>query len=215
MKLRFPIVSMAVAITAGLIVLYSYFFPDVLGLDIKATLLGWAISLSAVALLLGVVNLLSVHARKMADDNPGSGPVYSLVLVLGFIGAFILALVFGPGHTWSAWIFNYVQLPIEASLMAILAVSLAYAAARLLRRRMNAFSIIFALTVFIVLLGASPLANANFPIISSLLRSTRDWLTEVWTTAGARGILIGVALGTIATGLRILMGADRPYSNNG
>jgi len=29
--------------------------------------------------------------------------------------------------------------------------------------------------------------------------------------AGIRGILMGVALGSIATGLRILMGADRPY----
>jgi hypothetical protein len=29
--------------------------------------------------------------------------------------------------------------------------------------------------------------------------------------AGARGILLGVALGTVATGLRILIGADRPY----
>ena len=30
-------------------------------------------------------------------------------------------------------------------------------------------------------------------------------------SGGARGILIGVALGTLTTGLRILFGADRPY----
>jgi hypothetical protein len=30
--------------------------------------------------------------------------------------------------------------------------------------------------------------------------------------AGARGILLGVALGTVATGLRVLLGIDRPYS---
>jgi hypothetical protein len=30
--------------------------------------------------------------------------------------------------------------------------------------------------------------------------------------AGARGILLGVALGSLTTGLRILIGADRPYS---
>jgi len=28
-----------------------------------------------------------------------------------------------------------------------------------------------------------------------------------------RGILIGIAIGTIATGLRILTGAERPYEN--
>jgi hypothetical protein len=30
--------------------------------------------------------------------------------------------------------------------------------------------------------------------------------------AGARGILLGIALGSVTTGLRILLGADRPYS---
>ena len=36
--------------------------------------------------------------------------------------------------------------------------------------------------------------------------------TRTDTTAGARGILLGVALGTIATGLRLIAGMDRPYS---
>jgi hypothetical protein len=30
-----------------------------------------------------------------------------------------------------------------------------------------------------------------------------------------RGIIIGVALGTIATGVRVLAGFDRPYSGEG
>ena len=30
--------------------------------------------------------------------------------------------------------------------------------------------------------------------------------------AGTRGIILGVALGTVVTGLRLLMGIDRPYS---
>ena len=36
---------------------------------------------------------------------------------------------------------------------------------------------------------------------------------EVPTLAGARGIMLGVALGTIAVGLRVLLGADRPYTD--
>jgi hypothetical protein len=31
--------------------------------------------------------------------------------------------------------------------------------------------------------------------------------------AGGRGIVIGLALGTIAAGLRVLLGVDRPYSS--
>jgi len=39
----------------------------------------------------------------------------------------------------------------------------------------------------------------------------RSWLAQVPAIAGARGLLLGVALGTVATGIRILIGVDRPY----
>jgi hypothetical protein len=39
----------------------------------------------------------------------------------------------------------------------------------------------------------------------------KDWVLDVPALAGARGILLGVALGTAATGLRVLLGLDRPY----
>jgi hypothetical protein len=39
------------------------------------------------------------------------------------------------------------------------------------------------------------------------LNEFRSWIAQ----SGARGVLLGVALGTIATGLRILTGTDRPY----
>jgi hypothetical protein len=48
----------------------------------------------------------------------------------------------------------------------------------------------------------------EIPFISD---EVADLLTEVFASAGARGLLIGVGLGTVATGLRILMGADRPF----
>jgi hypothetical protein len=44
-----------------------------------------------------------------------------------------------------------------------------------------------------------------------LVGNLRTWIVQVPSVGGARGILLGVALGTIATGLRILMGSDRPY----
>jgi hypothetical protein len=36
-------------------------------------------------------------------------------------------------------------------------------------------------------------------------------VTNYISLGALRGLLIGVALGTITTGLRILIGADRPY----
>jgi len=42
----------------------------------------------------------------------------------------------------------------------------------------------------------------------------RPFIAQVMAGAGARGILLGMALGTLTTGLRILFGADRPYGGN-
>ena len=93
--------------------------------------------------------------------------------------------------------------------MALLAVTLIYASIRLLRRRLNLFSVVFLVTALFILIGSAPLPLlGNVPILSDLIRPL---ITQVFATAGVRGILLGVALGTLTTGLRILLGADRPY----
>ena len=45
------------------------------------------------------------------------------------------------------------------------------------------------------------------------LPAIKDWVFDVPMLAGMRGILLGVALGTLATGLRVLLGVDRPYAD--
>jgi hypothetical protein len=45
-----------------------------------------------------------------------------------------------------------------------------------------------------------------------------DWIilqfVNMFSSGGARGLLIGVALGTLLTSLRVLFGIDRPYGGN-
>ena len=117
--------------------------------------------------------------------------------------------------SWSLWILNNIQIPIEASLVALLAILLIYTAARMFRYRVTAMTIVFIVVVVIILLGTAPLYGSNkvteLKGVSSFLNSLASWISQTWATAGARGILLGVALGTIATGLRIILGADRPY----
>ena len=124
--------------------------------------------------------------------------LFFLIIVVGF---------FGPISPISIWIFNYVQVPIESSLMALLVVVLALGAARLLGRHLNLFSVLFLFSVLIILVGSISYLGFNIPGLSEFT----TWLRQVPATAGARGILLGVALGAVATGLRILSGADRPY----
>jgi hypothetical protein len=197
--------STAVAIGVGILVLLGYFVPGIFG-DVRNILVFWAVGVAAFALLVGVVNLLSVHWRKIQSNKPEA--VYSVILIISFILTLAVVGWDSPTGPWSMWIFNNFQIPAESSLMAILAVVLALASARLLRRRTDSFSVIFLVTALVVLLGTAPIYLIGvIPGLSSI----RNFIAQVLSVAGARGILLGVALGSIATGLRILMGTDRPY----
>jgi len=200
-----PIANAVIATIAGILVLLGYFFPTIFS-GIQSTLVGWAIILAAFGLLLGIFNLALVHWKKITGKAPGN--VYSLVLLVSLFLTIILVAISGPTGGLSLWIFNAFQVPVEVSLLALLAIILIYAAARLLARRPRWNTILFLATVLLVLLGSAPLL---FIGEIAPLQAVREWLTQVPGMAGARGLLIGVALGTVATGLRILMGVDRPY----
>jgi hypothetical protein len=136
---------------------------------------------------------------------------YSLILVAALVLTFLLGLVLGPEDPRVSFLFNTFQLPVETSLMALLAVTLAVAGIRLLRRHLNLLSIIFLATGLVVLIGTAPLPFLGMIPFSDSLRSL---IAQVFAAGGARGILLGVALGTLTTGLRILFGADRPYGGD-
>jgi hypothetical protein len=207
--------SWVIALLAGSIVLAGYFLRKmvpVLG-EVQALVLQWAVILAAIALLVGVLNLLSVHWRKVKAGNSAS--FYSGVLIISLLATIGVTAWDGPTGSWSLWILNNIQIPIEASLVALLAIVLAYTAARMFRYRLNTMTILFIIVVVIILLGTTPLYGTAkvtaLKDLSSLFKQLASWITQTWATAGARGILLGVALGTIAAGLRILLGVDRPY----
>lgn len=212
MKLR-GVLTTAIAIASGLLVLAGYFFAQgsnggvLLLADFRLTLLNWAIILSGFAILIGIMNLLSVHFTKIREKKKGA--FYSLLLIVVMLGTFVFGLI-QPDR--AVIIFSTIQLPVEASLMALLAITLTYASIRLLRRRSNLLSVIFLVTALLILLGTAPFPFVgDFPILSSWMRPL---IAQVLAASGARGILLGVALGTLTTGLRILLGGDRPYEGN-
>ena len=202
------LVFTAIAIAVGLVVLIGYFLQLDLLVNLRVVLLEWATLLVAVALLVGVVNLASVHWRRSISDHPNR--VNSIVLIVALAITLGVAGILGPTSPLSLWIFNYIQIPIEGSLMAILAVVLIYAGVRLLRRKPNLLSIVFIATAVVILLMSGPLFGIDIPGLAEL----RIWIGKVPAVAGARGILLGISLGIVAAGLRILIGADRPYGGN-
>ena len=198
----------AIAIGVGIVVLLGYFLQIDLLVNVRIIFLEWATILVGVALLVGVVNLFIVHWRKATSDQ--SKRVNSIALLGGLTLTLLVVGWFGPTDPVSLWIFNYIQIPIEASLMALISIVLIYAGIRLLRRKPNLLTIVFIATAVVILLMSGPLFGIDIPGMAAL----RIWIGKVPAVAGARGILLGISLGIVAAGLRILMGADRPYGEN-
>jgi hypothetical protein len=199
-------VSTAIAILVGILILLGYFISVEPLLSLREILLQWGVILAGFALLAGVINLFQVHWSRVRTGQSGS--FYSAVLILSLVLTLALAGYYAPTSAVAGWIFSNIQVPVESSLLALLTIVLIYAGVRLLRRRLNALSIIFLLTALVVLLGTAPLLIVGeVPVLTSI----RNIIVQIPAVAGARGLLLGIALGAIATGLRVLMGTDRPY----
>jgi len=195
-----------IAIAAGLLVLFGYFLPTGSLAGLRITIVQWAVILAGAAVFVGVLNLFSVHIKKIRKKEKGNS--YSLLLIISLLITLVIGMVQGPNAPIMTNIFNAVIIPVETSLMAVMAVTLIYAGIRLLRHHNDLMAIIFLSTALIVMLGAAPLPFFKIPLVGEFIR---PMIVNIFATSGARGILLGVALGTLLTGLRILIGADRPY----
>jgi hypothetical protein len=201
-----PVISAVIAISAGVIVLLGY-FVSAAGLDgFRFILLEWSVLLAGVAVLVGIGNMFSVHLQKIRERKRGY--IYSLVLLV-FMLITLLVGVTPDLAPFQTVLLNGIMVPVEISLMAVLAITLIYASVRMLRWRADLKTFLFLATALLILLGTGPWPLVGqLPFVGDVLRPL---ISQVLASGGARGILIGVALGTLTTGLRILFGVDRPY----
>jgi cytochrome bd-type quinol oxidase subunit 2 len=202
-------VSTAIAIAVAVILLLGSFLPIPMLQDVlQPYLLGCAVIVGGVATLIGIYNLLSVHMNKLR--TPKEGNLYSLFLILAFIVTLGAGLWFGPADTRFQRVVTHIQVPVETSLLAVLAISLTYTSLRLLKQRHDIMAWVFVISTFVFLIatgGYLTLLMGDVPALHGLINFINNL-----PLAGARGILLGVGLGSLTTGLRIVFGADRPYS---
>lgn len=196
------LVSAVVATSIGLITLIG--ITTGYGEIITAFFLQSVVVTAAIGLLIGILNLFSVHLGRLSRLEHGSP--YSLILIISAVAVMVLhVLNFRTKDTEqrvSYLIFETLQVTLESALAGLMFFFLLYAAYKLAQRRLTLSNGLFMVALLLALIGWLPLG---------LISDVRTWLLEVPATGGARGLLIGVALGTLVAGIRVLIGQDQAY----
>ncbi|MFM8785696.1 MAG: hypothetical protein ACKOFI_11260 [Phycisphaerales bacterium] len=225
-------VAVLIASLAGITMVLSKFLVPLGEAEVKVA--DWFNVLAAIAFVLGGANLLKMNLLSISARGPGWG--YSAVTLAAFLttlGVGVLKVGVPPAAAFpnvpfsgekdvagSAlwWLYEYAMSPITGTLFAMLAFYVASAAFRAFRAK-NAAAIFLLATAFVVLLGrtyAGVLATSwiphDNPWVSWLrLENLSAVIMSVFTNAGTRAMIIGIAIGVAATSLKIMLGLDRSY----
>jgi len=217
LKLQVPLL---ITFLAGVFMAVQFFVPHEVGVTVYTELLNWGRIVAAFALVLGIQSLLRTHVEKIRRrrrDWP-----YSTVAIASFVMMVVIGIGFGSDRgSGFDWIFTHVQVPLDATMFSLLAFFIASAAFRTFRARSTEATLLLVAAI-VVMLGRVPGSlivvfgqsgvgewlHTNMPDVS-------EWIMNFPSIAGKRGIIFGVALGSIATALRIMLGIERSHLGGG
>jgi len=209
------LLAILIAGVAGLIVLLDFAGAGGPLATLAAVLVDWAAVITAVGLLLGVLSVTGSHVQRVRARN-ADWP-YSLILIAGLLVMIVAGIFFPlPGRAGIVLprslaevpirtVFRALYEPVASSLLALLAFFSLSAALRALGRGS-------AEAIVIVSVAALALV-AQLPPVTALpgVGATLQWFNDYVALAGARGLVIGSAIGAFVAGLRVLLGFDTPY----
>jgi len=189
----------------GILMIIQFFIPNKISEGTFDLVMKWVRIITAFALVLGVRSITFRSIDKIKRKRKDW--VFSIFALLGMVITAVAGLGWGV-KTGSPLriIYNNILVPLGATMFSILAYYMASAAYRAFRARTREATLLL-IAAFIVMLGKVPIGNA----ISVKLPDFADWLLIVPNMAAKRGIMFGVALGMIATSLKIILGIERGW----
>jgi len=207
-------VPLVITFIVGIIMVGEYFIPAWQYRVLTQTILTFGIIIAASAFVLGLINLCQVHIPKIINRNPDWG--HNLILIIALIvtagaGAFG-GLDRNDSGQFFRWIYDFLYIPLNATMFALLAFYIASAAFRAFRAR-NLEATVLLTAACIVMFARVPIGESFWALFSdgNELGHFQNWIMDVPNVAARRAIFIGAALGAVATGLRIILGIERNH----
>ncbi|MCE5196067.1 MAG: hypothetical protein LLG09_02920 [Negativicutes bacterium] len=210
-------VPLLITLLVGVIVFLSGVMTLKIGFfDLKtvsSTMTGWGTLVSAFAAFIAAMSLVLVHVKRIqaVKKNP-MAVINSLALLIsmGLMAVLGIAGQLTQGRPLPLFvlIFNNVINPAGAAIFAMLGFFITSASYRAFRARSLEATILL-VSALLIMLGRIPVGEqlwSQFPALA-------DWLSNVPNAAAQRGILIGAAVGAIATSVRTILGFERGHLN--
>jgi hypothetical protein len=203
MKKEIPLV---IVFVSGLFMAVQFFVPHSTSEKIYEFVMEWTIIIGIFALALGIWSLIRVSVNRIRRRTPNWQ--YSIVILAGLFGMVIFGLGFfgGVRSYMFRHFFDYVMIPLHATMFSLLAFFIASAAFRAFRAR-TALATVLLLSALILMLRFNPylgpLGNPDAALAS--------WILNVPNLAAKRAIIIGIGLGIVATALKVILGIERGY----
>ena len=198
-------IPLTICLVAGLVMIVQFFIPHPVSVAIYSVSNNWMRIIGSFALVLGAGSLIIHHTIRLQRRQKGWP--YSIVTLVGLAVTTVLGLGWGlkTGRPEDI-VYRNIQVPLGAAMFSILAFYMASASYRAFRAR-NKEATILLIAAFVVMLGSVPIGTSiwnKIPIIS-------EWVLTVPNMAAKRAIGFGIALGGIATALKIILGIERGW----
>ncbi len=203
-----------ITLITGLLFIAQYYVPHPASEQMLTSATKWMQIVGGFALILGVTSLFHQHAVKIKRQEAGWG--YSLVLYAGMLGTIAVGLLANGKEsvdgamTAFGWVYNFMMVPLQGTMFAILAFFIASAAYRSFRARSREAAVLLVAAV-IVMMGRVPLGEYLIPLSGDV----SSWILNVLNSSVRRAILIGVSLGAVALSFKIIFGVERSYLGGG
>ncbi|QOR33839.1 hypothetical protein IMX26_10025 [Clostridium sp. 'deep sea'] len=203
MKLKTIFLLITIVCTA--IVLIDGFFDLPLFPMLSANLVNWVVVIGLMALATAVINLMQIHTKRIIQRKKNW--FYSAYFVIVFLVVTFIGIIEYPNGATFSFIIKNIYTPLATTIYSLLGLWMATAAYKAFRLR-SFNSLVLLLSGVIVLLGSTTFGAAISPVFSIIA----TYIRIIPTTIATRAILISTAIGTIALGLRILLGIESPFS---
>lgn len=208
-------IPLTICFIAGVLMIVQFFIPHYYSQRVYRMFLDWIIVVSVFALVIGLQTLIYIHVNKIKRKTQGFPYSIVTLVALAFMATVGLAGGIRQGSLFMK-LFEYIQVPLGATMFSLLAFFMASAAYRAFRARTLEATLLLVAAV-IVMLGRVPLGffltkglPQNFQI-----PSLTEWILMYPNMAAKRGIMFGVGLGIISTALKVIVGIERGYLGGG